>query len=363
MKAQSSAVPGAHRGRGERRRRRAAVQGRDRPVPRARAAVLPGGDPARVRGVGERARPSGRRRPPRRRGARALRAARGSALARARRGAGRRGDGERMTCPACGHENPEGQKFCGECGTPLARTCPSCGTSNAPTLKFCGECGTALAVQAPAVRAATSAPSPQAERRLVSVLFADLVGFTTASENRDAEDTRELLSRYFEHRAHADRALRRNGREVHRRRGDGGLGHAGRAGGRRRAGRPRGARPRRGRPRARRRAAGPRRRPHRRGRGHARRRGPGDGRRRPRQHRLARAVGGRAGHGPRRGVDQARIGGGHRLRGAGEHELKGKAEPVPLWRALRVDRRPRRRAQVASAWNRPSSGATASFGW
>jgi class 3 adenylate cyclase len=37
-----------------------------------------------------------------------------------------------------------------------------------------------------------------AERRLVSVLFADLVGFTTASEGRDAEDTRELLSRYFE---------------------------------------------------------------------------------------------------------------------------------------------------------------------
>jgi class 3 adenylate cyclase/tetratricopeptide (TPR) repeat protein len=37
-----------------------------------------------------------------------------------------------------------------------------------------------------------------AERRIVSVLFADLVGFTAASEARDAEDTRELLSRYFE---------------------------------------------------------------------------------------------------------------------------------------------------------------------
>ena len=39
---------------------------------------------------------------------------------------------------------------------------------------------------------------PIAERRLVSVLFADLVGFTAASEGRDAEDTRDLLSRYFE---------------------------------------------------------------------------------------------------------------------------------------------------------------------
>ena len=41
-------------------------------------------------------------------------------------------------------------------------------------------------------------PRPVAERRLVSVLFADLVGFTTLSENRDAEEVRELLSRYFE---------------------------------------------------------------------------------------------------------------------------------------------------------------------
>jgi class 3 adenylate cyclase/tetratricopeptide (TPR) repeat protein len=39
---------------------------------------------------------------------------------------------------------------------------------------------------------------PVAERRLVSVLFVDLVGFTAASENRDAEDTRELLTRYFD---------------------------------------------------------------------------------------------------------------------------------------------------------------------
>ena len=40
--------------------------------------------------------------------------------------------------------------------------------------------------------------APAAERRLVSVLFADLVGFTTLSESRDAEEVRELLSRYFD---------------------------------------------------------------------------------------------------------------------------------------------------------------------
>ena len=103
-----------------------------------------------------------------------------------------------MTCPSCGHENPAEHKFCGECGTPLARVCPSCGTSNAPTLKFCGECGTPLAVQAPKEEQTGVAKPAVAERRLVSVLFADLVGFTAASEGRDAEETRELLSRYFE---------------------------------------------------------------------------------------------------------------------------------------------------------------------
>ena len=101
-----------------------------------------------------------------------------------------------MTCGSCGNVNPEGHKFCGECGSPLQAVCPSCGHSNAPGQKFCGECGRALAGTTTSPVAAPSAPA--AERRLVSVLFADLVGFTTASEGRDAEETRELLSRYFE---------------------------------------------------------------------------------------------------------------------------------------------------------------------
>ncbi|MGE5273975.1 MAG: ATP-binding protein [Verrucomicrobiota bacterium] len=52
---------------------------------------------------------------------------------------------------------------------------------------------TSPAVESPAARA-----EPAAERRFVSVLFADLVGFTTLSESRDAEEVRELLSRYFD---------------------------------------------------------------------------------------------------------------------------------------------------------------------
>ena len=70
---------------------------------------------------------------------------------------------------------------------------------------------------------------PLAERRLCSVLFCDLVGFTPLSEARDPEEVRELLSAYFETAQHGDRPVRRCRREVHRRRRDGGLGHAHRA--------------------------------------------------------------------------------------------------------------------------------------
>ena len=102
-----------------------------------------------------------------------------------------------MICPTCGTENEQGRKFCGECGTLLASACPSCGATNAPGVKFCGECGTDLRGGAPA-GGAELAEAPTAERRLVSILFADLVGFTTLSESRDAEAVRELLNRYFE---------------------------------------------------------------------------------------------------------------------------------------------------------------------
>jgi class 3 adenylate cyclase/tetratricopeptide (TPR) repeat protein len=97
-------------------------------------------------------------------------------------------------CASCGAENAAGRKFCGSCGTALARSCPSCGAANEPDVSFCGECGSRLdAEQPPAAREAASA-----ERRLVTVLFADLVGFTAQSESRDVEETRELLSRYFD---------------------------------------------------------------------------------------------------------------------------------------------------------------------
>jgi class 3 adenylate cyclase/tetratricopeptide (TPR) repeat protein len=102
-----------------------------------------------------------------------------------------------VTCDACGSENPAGKRFCGDCGAPLGSAGPSCGAENPPDKRFCGDCGAPLgAAAAPAAPPAREAPV--AERRLVTVLFADLVGFTPLSESRDPEEVRELLSRYFD---------------------------------------------------------------------------------------------------------------------------------------------------------------------
>jgi len=105
-----------------------------------------------------------------------------------------------VICPGCATENIAGAKFCIECGTAMARACPSCGAQLQDAAKFCAECGTPLvgSAEQPVAVSAVVAPAPIAERRLVSVLFADLVGFTALSESRDAEEVRELLSRYFE---------------------------------------------------------------------------------------------------------------------------------------------------------------------
>ena len=56
---------------------------------------------------------------------------------------------EERTCPDCGTENPEGTKFCQECGAKLQSeagpaVCPACGQENAPGTKFCGGCGARL---------------------------------------------------------------------------------------------------------------------------------------------------------------------------------------------------------------------------
>ena len=106
-----------------------------------------------------------------------------------------------LTCTACGARNRAGAKFCSECGVPTASACPACGAAVAGG-RFCSECGSALGDRSSTLPMqqgiAQSAAQPVAERRVASLLFADLVGFTPIAEARDPEAVRELLSAYFE---------------------------------------------------------------------------------------------------------------------------------------------------------------------
>ena len=118
-------------------------------------------------------------------------------------------------CGQCGAQADAGDRFCGECGAGLAG-CPSCGAPFAAGKKFCTSCGQALALSLPAQPATRMPASPMmfvpalavgrdpgtggeivAERRVCSVLFCDFAGFTTWSEASDPETVRELLSQYF----------------------------------------------------------------------------------------------------------------------------------------------------------------------
>jgi class 3 adenylate cyclase/tetratricopeptide (TPR) repeat protein len=104
-------------------------------------------------------------------------------------------------CAQCSGVNPDGDRFCSDCGAPLGTSCPGCGSTVAAGKRFCGQCGTAVVAagdgQSQPVPA-TVTTAPVAERRVCSVLFCDLVGFTPLSEARDPEEVRDLLSRYFD---------------------------------------------------------------------------------------------------------------------------------------------------------------------
>jgi class 3 adenylate cyclase/tetratricopeptide (TPR) repeat protein len=146
-----------------------------------------------------------------------------------------------VLCPACQAENPANNKFCGECGGRLRLICPSCGHANDPAQKFCGECGTRL-LPAPAPAPAPASAPPQevspaastastaaaaasafrdaapvsytpkhlaekiltskraleGERKIVTVMFADVSGFTAMSEGLDPEDIHNMMDRAFE---------------------------------------------------------------------------------------------------------------------------------------------------------------------
>ena len=103
---------------------------------------------------------------------------------------------EPRACVSCGHALATEAVFCSACGTRQPSSCGSCGAALEDAARFCSRCGTP--VDATATEAAPTGLEPVAERRWASVLFADLVGFTTLSEARDPEQVRELLSGYFD---------------------------------------------------------------------------------------------------------------------------------------------------------------------
>jgi len=145
----------------------------------------------------------------------------------------------RMRCRSCATELVAGAKFCHVCGTQVAENCPSCNSPIKPEYRFCPECGFSLAPadgQAPSPSAPPPTPAPprpaapreeitwedrldrlsrhipedlalkirgiqgtiSGERKLVTVLFCDLVGSTAIAERMDPEEYRDLLDQYLE---------------------------------------------------------------------------------------------------------------------------------------------------------------------
>ena len=112
------------------------------------------------------------------------------------RGGVRSGPGYREgvdLCPSCGAPNPDGFQFCGHCGAALPVVgCPSCGAAIADGQRFCGRCGAGL----DGVAARPAAPAVE-ERKLATVLFADVVGFTSLAERTDPEIVARLVDSAF----------------------------------------------------------------------------------------------------------------------------------------------------------------------
>jgi class 3 adenylate cyclase len=121
-----------------------------------------------------------------------------------------------VTCPGCRHENPADARFCTGCGRPLALACAACGATNPPDSRFCKGCGTPLGAQSTSERGVreatpaaytpphlaqkilTSRGALEGERKLVTVLFVDVSGFTALAERLDPEDVHQIMDEAFE---------------------------------------------------------------------------------------------------------------------------------------------------------------------
>src|SRR2546425_8760646 len=113
-----------------------------------------------------------------------------------------------MQCPACRYENPEGQKFCGECGARLTPTTlgataaaipPAPASPPSPSAvsdRFASPAG--YTPKHLAEKILTSKGALEGERKGVTVMFSDVSGFTAMSERLDPEEVHAIMDRAFE---------------------------------------------------------------------------------------------------------------------------------------------------------------------
>jgi len=133
-----------------------------------------------------------------------------------------------MKCPKCQTENPETRKFCRKCGVKLSKVCAQCGSENLPDDDFCGECGHNLSlplepsprdlsldeklakIQRYLPKGVTEKILAQrgkieGERKQVTVLFCDMEGFSTLSERLGPEEAYSVMDQVYEiliHKVH-----------------------------------------------------------------------------------------------------------------------------------------------------------------
>ena len=127
-----------------------------------------------------------------------------------------------MNCASCGFQIESGFAFCPKCGAKQPRPCLSCGYLCAADFSFCPKCGAGFAAATTANTVSPPLPSiqsllpngaaanegaphsphhtaePEADRRTITILFADLSGFTALSERLDPEVMQGLQNELFE---------------------------------------------------------------------------------------------------------------------------------------------------------------------
>jgi len=119
-----------------------------------------------------------------------------------------------MECPKCRFDNREGAKFCLECGEKFDIACPQCEKMLPLSAKFCDECGYNLdkPAETPPIdysepksytpkfladKILTNRSAIEGERKLVTVLFADVANYTIMSEKLDPEEVHQIMDGCF----------------------------------------------------------------------------------------------------------------------------------------------------------------------